>query len=78
MVSLDIKRAIGWNHFDVTLTGDDIVVTQRFSRNALTMLLLRLRDTGIIQVKNVEATFPRPERAKVIETAEAIIREEIV
>lgn len=78
MVSIDIKRAIGWNLFDVTLSGPDIVVTQRFSRGALTILLLRLHETGVIQVKNVEATLSLAYRAKVIETAEAVMREEII
>lgn len=75
---LRLTRAIGWSSFDVEISGPDIVVRSRFGRLALTIMFQRFRDTGLLQVKNVELKVPTVlERTQVLEQVEAIMREEI-
>ena len=79
MVSLEVKRARhSWHYFDVKLSGPDVVAERRLGRTSLRIILLEFRKTGRIQVGNVEATVPSAtERTRMIEMAEAEMREEV-
>lgn len=80
MVRLEVK---GVRHdrmrFDVTLTGPDVVAETRLHRDVLRIVLAEFRRTGRIQVRHLEADVPdMPQRTRMIEMAEAVMREEIL
>jgi len=80
MVSLSVKAVRHSRaHFDVELSGDDIVGQRRLSRDVLRIILSEFRKTGRIRVGNAEANFTdKAERARACEMAEAVMREEIL
>lgn len=79
MITLTVKKAgLNWHLFDITLTGPDVVATRRFNRTVLTILLTVFRKTGILRIGNLEASVPlAAERTRMLEMAEAEMREEI-
>ena len=77
-LTLDISRPKhSWNLFDVKITGPDVVVERRFSREVMRVLVTKLRETGILELGTVELTMDRTQVARAVEMAEAVMREEL-
>jgi hypothetical protein len=76
--TVSINKAIGWSSFDVKIETPDMVKQARFQRATLVIVLKRFKETGLLQVENVELNVPTmTERMAICEQAEAVMRQEL-